>query len=375
MFFGAWFMGADPLPRSVAISIRGALLAIVPVVAISVGLLGIDAIAGTWSAVVNPSTWRAAFSSTYAITAMLSIVASVLAMSSARRERTASRVLAAAAAFTAAAALTASGHASTAPPQWVSRPAMFVHASSLIFWVGALLPLAGAFALLQPRRMQTLIRFSRTIPWVVGSLVLTGAALAIVQLRSFEALTSSQYGRVLLLKLGLVALLFAVAAYNRFRLTPRMNGGDAGAELGFVRSIGLELALILAILGTVALWRFTPPPRALANSPSIISLHLHGSRLMAAVTILPGQVGANSVTVLLMGPDHRPLIAKELRLDAANEQAGIEPVRRQAIPDGAGSWKVTDLVLAAPGRWKLQLSVLVDDFTSVRLEEQFGVQP
>lgn len=83
----------------------------------------------------------------------------------------------------------------------------------------------------------------------------------------------------------------------------------------------------------------------------------------------------NSVTVLLMGADQRPALAKELRLDAANEHAGIEPVRRQAISGGAGSWKVTDLLLAAPGQWKLQLGVLVDDFTSVRLEEQFAVQP
>ena len=375
MFFGTWFMSAGSVPRSVTRAIEGALLAIAPVAVTALGLLGVDAVAGTWSAIAEPSTWRAALSSTYAITAVLSIVASVLALSSAGREQMASRAPSALAVLTAAAALTASGHAATAPPQWISRPAMFIHASALIFWIGALLPMAGAFARSQPGRVQTLLRFSKTIPWVVGGLVLSGVTLAVLQLRSFEALTATQYGRVLLVKLGLAALLFAVAAYNRVCLTPRMKGGEARAGVDFVRLIGLELALVLAILGTVALWRFTPPPRALASSSAAISLHLHGSRFMATVSISPGRVGMNSVTVLLMGADQRPALAKELRLDAANEHAGIEPVRRQAISGGAGSWKVTDLLLAAPGQWKLQLGVLVDDFTSVRLEEQFAVQP
>ena len=375
MFFIAWFMGANPLPRSVTILVEGALLAIVPVAVTSLALLGIDAIAGTWSAIANLSAWRAALSSTYSLTAVLSIIASVLALTSARRERTASRVLSALAVLTAAAALTASGHATTAPPQWISRPAIVIHTSSLIFWIGALLPMAGAFALARPGRVKTLMLFSETIPWVVGALVLTGVALAILQLRSWEALISSSYGQVLLLKLLLVALLFVMAAYNRLNLTSRMKVDEARAELGFVRSIRIELVLVLAILGTVALWRFTPPPRALANSHSIISLHLHEARLMANVSISPGQVGANSVTVLLLGQDQRPLVAKELQLDTANEQAGIEPVRRQAISKGEGSWRVTDLMLPTPGRWTLSLNVLVDDFTSVRLEERFTLQP
>jgi copper transport protein len=45
------------------------------------------------------------------------------------------------------------------------------------------------------------------------------------------------------------------------------------------------------ILGVVALWRFTPPPRAMMVRPyAQIELHLHDERAMAVLEISPGSL-------------------------------------------------------------------------------------
>ena len=83
--------------------------------------------------------------------------------------------------------LAASGHASTASPQWLTRPAVFLHGVGVAFWVGALLPLACDVAPRRRRRcLPVLNRFSRVAVPVVGVLVLTGLVLAIIQLESFQ---------------------------------------------------------------------------------------------------------------------------------------------------------------------------------------------
>ena len=36
--------------------------------------------------------------------------------------------------------LAASGHAASAPPQWLTRPAVFLHGVAVAYWIGALCP-------------------------------------------------------------------------------------------------------------------------------------------------------------------------------------------------------------------------------------------
>jgi putative copper export protein len=62
-------------------------------------------------------------------------------------------------------------------------------------------------------------------------------------------------------KLVLVAGLLSLAAFNKFRLTPRLLAGDAAAAHGLRRSIHAEMALAAAILLTTAVLTtlFGPP--------------------------------------------------------------------------------------------------------------------
>ena len=75
---------------------------------------------------------------------------------------------------------------STAPPQWLTRPWLFLHGIGVAFWVGALTPLAAMARRPSGSLLAVLHRFSRVAVPVVGVLVLTGLVLAIVQVGNFQ---------------------------------------------------------------------------------------------------------------------------------------------------------------------------------------------
>ena len=110
-----------------------------------------------------------------------------------------------------------------------------------------------------------------------------------------------------------------------------------------------ELVLALAILALVALWRFTPPPRALAAAAPIsrASARRAGHGADRAHAGADGQ-GAR-VSMQVLDGEFRPLAAKEVALVLANAAAGIEPLRRAAVHAGDSNWRIDDFAFRSPG--------------------------
>jgi copper transport protein len=369
--FLSWLVPNDQLRIERTVTLP--LLAVFPVSVLSIGLLGIDALDAGWKGFWSLETWHAGLSSTYAGTAITACAASLFALSAQHFKKAVAKIVSAAAIALTGVAIAASGHAATAPPQFISRPAVFIHVVSLTIWIGSLLPLARLFLSSHPASGTALQRFSNWIPWPVGILIGTGVIISLLQLKPFGSLFTTPYGKVLLAKLTLVACLMVLAGYNRYRLTSRAISGDQRSIRTLVLSIGIELVLVAAILGTVALWRFTPPPRSLAPQLPPVSLHIHGQEAMAQVEITPGGIGINELSFGLMGLDQKPLVAKEVEVELSNPEAGIEPIRRHAKPIGNGLWSVCDLTIPKSGRWTLKLDILIDDFRSISLESLINV--
>jgi copper transport protein len=271
------------------------------------------------------------------------------------------------------AALAASGHASTASPQWLTRPMVFLHGVGVAFWIGALAPLAAMAKRPTAPLLVILNRFSQLAMPVVAAIALTGLGLAFVQLASVRALVETSYGLILSIKLVLVASLLCVAALNRFRLTPRL-AIDPLDTRALVRSIVLECVIAAGILAVVAGWRLTPPPRALVTAAvQPLAIHIHTDAAMFQVLISPGKVGRDSFVLQLMEGDATPLVAKEATLILSLPERGIEPLQRTATLGSDGNWQVADVPLPYPGRWHMRIEALVTDFRKVALEDDFDV--
>lgn len=342
---------------------------------LSVGLQGLDALGVSLSWLAQRTVWTTGLSTTFGTTALIAAGAFIAGLISLRLSGPAAKALSGLALVSAGLALAASGHASAAHPQWLTRPAVFLHALGIAFWAGALLPLGVVLARRGPEAAVILHRFSRMIPFAIVPLIAAGVLVAIVQVQSLDALWTTGYGRILAIKLALLVILFAFAAANRFWLTQRAERGEAKAIDRLRRSIALEIILVLAILAVAAAWRFTPPPRALAVAAAApVSLHIHTQKAMADLTITPGRAGPAAASIAIMTGDFGPLDAKELTLVLSNPDAGIEQIRRPATKLADGTWRVDGLNLPLPGRWSVRIDILVSDFELVKLEDRIEIR-
>jgi len=143
-----------------------------------------------------------------------------------------------------------------------------LHFSASTTWVGTLyfltlLPLwddgAGRHHPLLPELLERL----STIGLVtVATLFLTGIYLALTHIESPQVLTGTEYGRSLIIKLLVIAVVLAIAAVNRFLFVPRARRNDL---TGFRRILTIEGVALLLVLGATGLLTSS----ALPHDPTI----------------------------------------------------------------------------------------------------------
>ena len=373
VFFTNWIGGRSRVASHVAgWTILVGLIAAM----LSVGLQGLDGLGVPLSSLAKWVVWATGLSTTYGMTALVAAAALVAGLVSLQLNGATARSLSLLALIAVGLALAASGHASAAHPQGLTRPVVFLHGVGIAFWVGSLAPL-GATLSLRSREAPTIVhRFSRAIPFAVVPLVAGGVLLAFVQVQSLHALWTTAYGQILLIKLALLLALFLLAIVNRFRLTEPAERGDTKAVLQLCRAIRFELILVLAIFSVAAVWRFTPPPRALAEATAApVSMHIHTNKAMADLTITPGHAGPVDASIMIMTGDFGPLDAKEVTLVLSNPAAGIEQIKRPARKADDGTWRIDDLNLPLSGRWSVRLDILVSDFELMKLEDKVEIRP
>jgi copper transport protein len=180
---------------------------------------------------------------------------------------------------------------------------------------------------------------------------------------------------VLLTKLGLVALLFALAAFNRYRLTHGALIGESGALRHLKHSILAETAIALAIVGVLGLWRFTPPPRAIVDAaPPVQSISVAKDGLTARLTLQPALVGPVIVEIDDLQLDGKTFEPMSISLDLEKPAYGIGPFTHDAVKVGEGRYTVQGNFLPIDGFWVVRATVLVDDFRSIIVTDLFDVR-
>jgi copper transport protein len=343
---------------------------------LSAGFQGLDTVGEPISRLFAPAVWKAGMTTSFGPTVIFAIAALALAgLALASGRGRDARWISISALITAAFALSLSGHASAADPQWLMRPAVFLHVAAIAVWAGALPPLLAEFGKDKEAAGAALHRFSVFIPCAVLVLALAGGVLAVVQVRTPAGLVTTAYGIVFLVKLGLLLLLFALAAVNRWKLTSGSRKGEPAAIRQLVRSIAAETVILLLVFAVTATWRFTPPPRTLiADVQKTAVVHLETSKAVAEVKITPDRVAEVAISAAIAKSDRSPLDPQEVTVVLSNPGAEIEPIRRKA-EKGKDGWAVPDITLPVPGRWRLRLDVIISDFEITRMEGEIEIAP
>jgi copper transport protein len=269
------------------------------------------------------------------------------------------------------------GHARTQSPVALLVPADVLHVVAMSAWLGGLaflvLAVPAATRALEPEARTRLLagalaRFSPLALAAVATLAVTGVVQAFVEVRHLDALTSTAFGRAVLIKVGLLAVLIGLGALNRQRTVPALRrlaagGGTPGAAGRLLRrTLRAEVALILVVLGVTGALTGYPPPIAAAGGP--VSLSQRMGPLDLELTVDPARVGPNEVHLYLFrARDGAPFSGtKELTAEATLPGKGIGPLRLTMRKAGPGHYVADAATLSPAGDWRLQVTDRVSAF-------------
>ena len=262
------------------------------------------------------------------------------------------------------AVVAAGGHAISGDAVVLGFIATLVHLAAMSIWFGGL-----ALVLLAPPAGEFWNRVSRFSPWALGSvaaLAVTGGVNAWRQLGSLADLTESSYGRWLVIKLVLVVLVVASAAFSRRMVHTR--GDDASALLR--RSIGFELAGIVLILGATAGLVNSPPP---TDTPEIVSVSAVVGDRVAQVELEPAVTGGTEMHVYITSPSGALDRADEISVRAGLPAQDIVPFDVEVFPAGANHVVGSNLDLPVAGLWTFDVTARYGEFDEVVFTVQIPV--
>ena len=161
-------------------------------------------------------------------------------------------------AFAASLAWTGHAGATSGAEGYLHLAADVLHLVAAAAWIGGLVPFALLLVTVCRSKSISLARdmvarFSRLGIVSVAALALSGLINTVILVGSFHALAATAYGRLLLLKLALFAMMLMLASINRTILTPRLAMSEIGALRWLARNSAVEFSLGLAIFAVVGL--------------------------------------------------------------------------------------------------------------------------
>jgi copper resistance protein D len=196
-------------------------------------------------------------------------------------------------------------------------------------------------------------RFSLLGMLSVGALLASGIINSCNLLGGPRDLVATDYGRLLLVKIGLFVAMVGIATVNRFHLTPRLPEGGALRELQrnslAETGLGLCALLVVGVLGTLSPSGHAHSTNAVVPADAAF-VHIHTSEAMAEVTIEPGRIGATNAHIRVLRDDFSEYPASSVELTLEPPAAGPMITRTAAhLPDGI--WEVNAIDLSEPGIW------------------------
>jgi copper transport protein len=361
--FGAAFFGfaIDPkVPRSV---LR---LAGVGWLAAALGAISVTAVqwsdaGGDIGGLLGTSVGTSAIARVAAL-AIAGVLAAVLVL---RRPSPSRRLFGLVAASAAAAMLVdvATGHAaagSIAPFQVLTQ---WLHIASAGLWVGGLAALLLTVRGAPDEAKAGIAR--RYATWAgigLAIVALTGVIRAVSEIGSLDALVSTDYGRVVLIKSVLLAFLAALGASNHY-----INIPAAPRRLTGLRRVGsVELALGALVLAFSALLvNLAPPvssaggPSQAASAPIIANGHDFGTTVKLRLVVSPGAPGFNTFEASVTDFDTAtPVAATAVSLRfAIASSTGVGGSTLDLQPGGPGSFTASAGNLSLDGIWNIVATV------------------
>jgi copper transport protein len=269
------------------------------------------------------------------------------------------------------------GHASQTSPAALALGLDWVHLVCGSVWIGGLLGLLAVwFGTPAARRRAALTlvvpRFSAVAFVSVLLLLASGVAASYLHLPTLASLWETSYGKVILIKSGLLAVTMLIAGVNLLVTRPRLAAPGIREDLAerapalLRRLVASELVLVgSAVLAASVLTSLAPPPKALANlgtasakvGPGPVSEVVHRGTYTLDVRITPNRAALPNTFSVAISRGGQPLRGAEVTMRLTmldmDEQQQI-----YTLPERApGSYSRMAPALVMVGHWGLGFTI------------------
>jgi copper transport protein len=261
-----------------------------------------------------------------------------------------------------------SGHTESTDPRAVMYAADVVHVLAAGAWAGGLALLATDLRAAQRGHLSPAVaavrvaRFSALAAVVSIAAAVAGVALSWGTVRHLDALTSTDYGRTLLVKVAVVALVGVAAVYNNRRLVPAVQRGVDRARELLRHTVRAELAgIAIVVVVTAALVNMEPA--RLSASPGLVEETVPFGRGTAVVQVDPGEAGENAVHVYLLdetGGQQELVDTPVISFTFPSQDVG--PIDRTPFKAGPGHYTLDGREMSIPGTWTIEVHGRISQF-------------
>ena len=265
--------------------------------------------------------------------------------------------------------ISAAGHARTSGAWALVFDVTHIAAAST--WVGGLgftvlaLLLAGEDR--WPLASRAVPRFSVLAVVSVATLIVAGSLRGYQEVRAFDGLWDTTYGRLLLVKIALVLPLLLLGLYNNRFAVPRLKRQIASVveQRRFLRAAGTELAIMAAIVGVTAVLVTEPPAKASVSAPKYATDTVPLGPLELNYIVEPAQTGPNTIHLYFFKPKSGfPASVDDAKLSATLPSQNLGPLRIPLTRIVPSHYTTSAGVFPQPGDWQVTIEVRRGAFQS-----------
>ncbi|MFF5296375.1 copper resistance CopC/CopD family protein [Paractinoplanes globisporus] len=273
------------------------------------------------------------------------------------------------------------GHAAAAPLSPAIVASDVVHIAAMAVWLGGLITLS-VFLLRRthPRVLGVLLpAWSRWAALAVVWLVAGGVVQAVVQVGSVPALWRTDYGRLLLAKVAVLAVTLSVAFFAR-RMVNRRQVVTAGAGR-MRRTVGIEVAATVVILGLSAVLVQVNPGRSASVDQGAVrddgvSQTLTCPLYTLQFNIYPAKLGDNNtIHAFVYTPAGAPLPADEWTVSSQLLGRDLEPVTQPLLPLQPRHHAAGAIAFPYPGTYEVKFTVRIGELNQDTVRTTISIGP
>jgi copper transport protein len=222
-----------------------------------------------------------------------------------------------------------------------------------------------------------------------------GAVLAIVvsgvvqgwrQVGGYDPLTETTYGRLLVVKVLLVAAMLVAAAFSRSWVRQRAGAREARLALspgpGAVAassgsfpsriqvlrwSVAAEVGIAVLVLAVTALLvNAVPGETASGGGGGPFDTQVNEDDIVLTLDVDSTAVGSTGVHLYLNTPNGFPVTAEEVTATLTLAERDLGPIDVPLVDFGQGHWSAESSEFPLPGDWELELLVRTSDIDQTR---------